>query len=422
MLGKKGLALILILAVGAVYLAGHARSRLDRIVLPLRESFQDFVYLPRGNTLKILACGFDSPLADALYIKGLVYFSQEVLRQSTDSQRRVQGRKYVYELFDVITDLSPRFTRAYQMGSILTSSSPTLESAEQSVRLLQKGVDVYDDLEAKGEKVYVDPRWLLHLLQATTYETKIAARYSAAGDIDKKEEAIQMAGQQFRLAGTSPYAPDYVINAAVGYQATLYGGDLLAGSRAMLGVWYELHKEAIRRGDKSLAAELEKRAEETEKDLQNILDTQRLETEISQAGQRFLAEKGRLPEDPDELVRTGYLASVPAELPLAVETIPDKLLRLPDGSFRSQSLAEILKRNQERYLQNALLLYRRANKGKPAPDLATLVREKYIGAIPTPPLAALGQTFEYNAKIGAVRAKLPEGETEKPREEGAAKK
>ncbi len=408
MLGSKGLAVVLALIVLAVFLVGEARSRLDRIAAPMRESFQDMVYLPRGDALKILACGFDAPLADALYIKGLIYFSEAVLNRSGKTEAQRTGQQYTYDLFDVITDLSPRFIRAYQMGSIFLSSAASLDVNLKGQQLLEKGVGAFDKIEAKGETVPIDPRWLFHLLQATTYEVNIASKVRASGDIAGAAEAKQHAAEQFQLAAQSPQAPGYVVRAAVGYRSTAAGGDLFAAGQAILGVWHELYREAVRRNDQDLAAELEKRAEEADKYLRDLRDTRLLETELSRAGRRFRADKGRLPDGLDDLARAGYIPALPATLPLDREDSPDRFLVLPDGSFRSEHLAEMEKTNQEDYLFNVVNLYRRANKGKLPPDMETLVREKYLPQMPVPPLAELGQIYRYNPASGLIRAEMPD--------------
>ncbi len=412
MLGKTGLAIVLALIVPAVYLVGEARTRLDRLAAPMRQSFQDMVYMPRGNALKILACGFDTPLADALYVKGLIYYSEAVLNRFGDSAGQQSGQKYTHELFDVITDLSPRFTRAYQMGSIFLTSAVSLDMNRKGQALLAKGVDTFDQIEAKGETVPVDPRWLFHLLLATTNEVTIAGKVRATGDIAGAAEAKRQAAEQFQLAAMSPQAPGYVMRAAVGYQTSATGGDLFAAGQAILGVWHELYREAVRRNDKELVAELEKRIQDADQDLRNLSDTRRLETEWSRAGRRFRAEQGRLPEGLEDLARRGYIPPPPAALPLDRPESPDRFLVLPDGSFRSRGLADMVKNNQETYLFNVVNLYRRANKGRWPPDLETLVKEKYLSAIPVPPLAELGQVYRYNPKIGLAKAQMPDSEAE----------
>lgn len=415
MLSKKGTLLVAVLFAAAVFLTGQARSILDGITTAFRNDFREMMYMPRGNALKVIACGFDAPLADALFIKAMVYYGESI----QDERTIAAGTGYTYELFDVITDLSPRFHRAYEIGSIFLTSSSSLESNLKGKDLLLKGVETFDNIAKTGEKVRVDPRWLFHVLLANIYDVNIQPKLRRMGDGDGAANARIEAAKHFREGATSPNAPEYILLAASGYERLNRGkGDIVEANIAIVSVWLDLYEQAKARGDNDLAAELDQRIRTMEEFVQGIVDTRGLQQLLSDAGKRYLAERKHLPRGVADLVQAGLLREKPARYPLEVvedeledkdgEAVKDFFWVLPDGSFRSNLLANLEISAQADFLLNAVILYRRANR-IPPPELQDLVKGNYLDALPIPPLAALGQKFEYNPKSGMVRILNPAG-------------
>ncbi len=406
MLRARESALVLLLLLAAVLVTGSVRLRLDALTASFRDDFQSMTYLPRGEALKIVAAGFDAPLADALFVKGMIYYPG-TLKQTGFAD---ESKLYIYELFNLVTDLSPRFYRAYQVGALFLTASASLETNRQGLRLLQKGVDFYDNLEAEGKAVAagVDPRWLFHCILATTFDVNIQARLREAGDVEGASAARIEAGRHFRLAALSPGAPEYIIMAARGFESVLKGrGDIAAARAAVLSVWEETYNQAVRRGDEDLAERLKGRMEAAGKELEAILLTRRLEAALSEAGAGYLRAKGRPAADIEELRRTGFIRAVPAAWPLD-EIVKeagerDAMLALPDGGFRSRVLAAWETREHLNVLLDGAIAYRRTHGSAP-PDLATLVRERILEAIPAPPLAGLGQRYVYDRESGATHS------------------
>jgi tetratricopeptide (TPR) repeat protein len=131
--GRLLLTLVVLLAAGGTY---TAQRRLDR--RRPQTGYQELMYLPKGWALKLVALGFDAPLADTLYIKGLIYWSENARAQA--KRDREASFKYVYEIFDAATDLSPRFKAAYINGGMLISATGR---TEPSKRLFEKGLEVF---------------------------------------------------------------------------------------------------------------------------------------------------------------------------------------------------------------------------------------------------------------------------------------
>lgn len=403
MLGKKGSLIVAILFLAAVFLTGRARLALDAIVAPLRDSFQEMIYLPRGDGLKILACGFEAPLADALFIKSLIYYAESLVPENDPSK----SRKYTYELFDVITDLSPRFARAYQTGSLFLTASALHTSVLDGVKLLDKGVTTYERLAKEGQPADPDARWLFHTLLATTYDVNIQSYRRTAGDLVGASEARQTAAKEFRLAAASPHAPEYVILAAAGYASVVEGkGNIEDSQSAVLSIWHELYDQAVARGDKEMAQDLEKRIAEIEEYIKNITDTRAIERFLSDAGRRYLQTEKKPPVGVADLLKAKLLPGRP-RTPLATEEHPDSYLALPDGSFKSRTLSEMETSSQLDLLLNAVINYRKVN-GKTPPTPQSLIDGKFLDRIPDPPLKEMGQTYEFDSQSGLFTNLMPE--------------
>lgn len=417
MLSRKSILGVVVLFFIAVLLTGEARLSLDRQTEEFRNDFREMQYFPRGNSLKLLACGFDAPLADALFIKGMVYFGGAL----QDEKSSDVGKAYTYELFDVVTDLSPRFNRAYEVGSIFLTSSASLKTNLQGRDLLLKGVETFDKFAETGQKVLTDPRWLFHVLLANIYDSNIQPKYRRMNDFNGAAEARIEAAKHFRLAAISPKAPDYVIMAASGYERlNRGGGDIVVANAAVMAVWVDLYEQAKARGDKDLAEELNNRITGMEQYLGNIVETRQVQEVYSEAGKKYLAMKNELPFGVNDLVRAGLIAEKPDRYPL--DPVPDPedenadedqvyhdfFWVLPDGTFRSNFLAILETNSQLDLLLNAEILYRRANRASP-PSLDALVKDNFLDKLPSLPLAAMGQVFTYNEATGAIDAPLPYG-------------
>lgn len=403
MLGVKGKLLIVVLFAATVFATGRARLHLDHLTEPFRNDFREMLYLPRGIGLKLIACGFDTPIADALFIKSLVYYGESMAAKNKDARRL-----YTFELFDVITDLSPRFHRAYQVGGLFLSSSADMETNLNAVRLMDKGVSVFTRLVDSGEKVPTDPRWLFHLLSANTYEVNIQARYRANGDLEGASETRRLAAQEFLNAAKSPGAPGYVIAAAAGYESVQQGrGNVEEGIKATLAVWQELYAASAARGDKDILPELESRITELNDELTRIAQTREIAHILSEKGKEYITKTGKAPVGVADLVNADLIPGRPIT-PMSNDGVEDLWLAMPDGAFKSVLLSNMETQSHIELLFDAMTAYRRAH-GTPPPSLQTLVDEKYIAVVPEPPLKGIGQVYDYNPSNGRTQSLVPLG-------------
>ncbi|MDY0297113.1 MAG: hypothetical protein RB296_07335 [Acidobacteriota bacterium] len=119
----KGLALFVALTLTAGALQFHYDTRVEYFA-----DREAFLALPDGNTLKVLSFGYRNLVADVLFIWAIQFYSATHLTNRFD---------YVENIFNVITDLNPRFKAPYLVGSWIMG----LEGGRyrMAIRLLEKG-------------------------------------------------------------------------------------------------------------------------------------------------------------------------------------------------------------------------------------------------------------------------------------------
>lgn len=89
---------------------------------------QAFIALPDGATLKILSFGYRNLVADMLFIWAIQFYSATHLTNRFD---------YIEDVFNVITDLHPRFKAPYLVGSWIMGLEG--KKFHMAIRLLEKG-------------------------------------------------------------------------------------------------------------------------------------------------------------------------------------------------------------------------------------------------------------------------------------------
>ena len=116
--------LVLLTAAGAArtgFAAGAAR----------RETIAPLLYLPSGRYLKAASLGFDTILADTLYLWSIQYYSNY----------RIEDRyRYIEHIYrDIITELDPHYLDAYLTGGLIMVAEA--RQPETALRLLDKGIE-----------------------------------------------------------------------------------------------------------------------------------------------------------------------------------------------------------------------------------------------------------------------------------------
>jgi tetratricopeptide (TPR) repeat protein len=119
--------LLAVLSLSGLLLAAGMQNRFDSTIDYLGER-STFVSLPSGKSLKILSFGYSNLAADLLFIWSIQFYSSYNLTNRFDFLERV---------YDTITDISPRYTAPYIIGSLIMA----LEAKDipMALRLLDKG-------------------------------------------------------------------------------------------------------------------------------------------------------------------------------------------------------------------------------------------------------------------------------------------
>ncbi|MGA1863954.1 MAG: tetratricopeptide repeat protein [bacterium] len=133
------------------------------------------LYLPSGKFLKPACLGFESLVADLLWIKAISYFGGHYL---TD-----RSYKWLYHILDLVTSLDPQFRYPYEFGGVVLA----LEGGnpEQSILLLEKGIEYYPEY------------WRIHFYLGFNY-------FYYYGDFQNASRYITRAAQ---LPGHPSYLP-----------------------------------------------------------------------------------------------------------------------------------------------------------------------------------------------------------------------
>lgn len=128
--GRIVVFIIIICSSAGIY---FAQNKLDK--LHPERGFEEIMYIPNGTALKIAAFGFDSPISDLLYLKSLIYWSQNI--NAISRQNKEARFKYLFKAINAATDLNPQFTTAYLNGGLLISASN--KNAEAKI-IFEKGI------------------------------------------------------------------------------------------------------------------------------------------------------------------------------------------------------------------------------------------------------------------------------------------
>jgi tetratricopeptide (TPR) repeat protein len=229
----------------------------QRAVTP---KLQRFMYLPRGEYLRVAVLGFEQVVADLLWIQAIQAMGE---RKVTE-----EDGHWIYRALDVITTLDPKFERVYEAGGIALVTLVVL--AEESNRILEKGVQYNPDV------------WTLPYLLGFNY-------YFEFHDDAKAADYIARAS---RLPGAPKYLAPLAARLYVSAREPQVAIDMLA----------RMYEQT---SDENVKQILERRLKEVvvERDLQL------LEEAIS----RYRRLYKRAPERLEDLVGPGLLRALPRE-------------------------------------------------------------------------------------------------------------
>lgn len=251
MKGSTALRLVAALVVFALAIGINLRLERDASAARLEHS----LYLPSGRYLRHASLGYRNLLADALYVWSIQYYSTE----------RADRWRLLENLYDVITDLDPRFVVGYSIGALILAIEANDGAA--ALRLLDKGIAANPDT------------FLL------AFEAGFYAR-------DAKDWTL--ASRYFSIAKDKPDAPSFV---ARWHAYTL---DRAGDRKQALKLWSDIQAHS----EDAYARQV---AERHIQEIQLELQIESLESAV----ERFRAERGALPRRLEDLVSAGYLSGLP---------------------------------------------------------------------------------------------------------------
>jgi hypothetical protein len=219
----------------------------------------DFVHVPHGNGLALLAPGPRLSVANLYWLSAVQYVGD----------RRASQRGYgkLLPVVDLVTDLDPRHGYAYQTAGIFLSS---LRDADASNRILEKGY-------RRGPPWWTFPYYRAFNAVFYRQDTEDAARWA-------------------ELAARTQGAPQLVREMALALK-------LKTGSAEDAVRMLEDLRASVT--DENTAAALEEQ--------HRLAVLQRDFARLDAAAARFRAERGRPPSSLDELVREKFVDAVPPE-------------------------------------------------------------------------------------------------------------
>jgi hypothetical protein len=133
----------LALALAALLLAAAALDRLREHAqdqFAKTQTYEDIYYLPPSDILLVASLGYREALADLLWMKGLVYYADELLHRG--------GVKNLYRYGDAVLALDPDYKRVYRWianAAIYRTGEVTVADAYAAIRYLEVAARRFPD-------------------------------------------------------------------------------------------------------------------------------------------------------------------------------------------------------------------------------------------------------------------------------------
>ncbi|MFW6087256.1 MAG: hypothetical protein ACODAG_08630 [Myxococcota bacterium] len=105
------------------------------------QTYEDVYYVPPSSWLPVFSLGYREAAADLLWMRGLVYFGDELVHRGQV--------KHIFNYGDAIVTLDPHFNRAYRWVAMAALYNPktelSLEDVERARAFLAEGVRRFPD-------------------------------------------------------------------------------------------------------------------------------------------------------------------------------------------------------------------------------------------------------------------------------------
>jgi len=259
--GEKGLStlfLILLLAVTAGGFAG-LKLKLDGIGRA-KAPGSSILYIPSGKALRMASFGYESVMADLIYLWAIQYYSD------TAVPFRYQNLDHI---FGIISELDPRYEDPYLTGALI---------AIYEARQPDLAFKILDRAMRKNPKAWIFPFEAGHYAQVFKKDFSLAQNYY---------------GRAMNLPGAPAIARRLYANAAFRSQ------ELDAAWKTWLDVYQTAADERIK-----------KIASNHLYQVKAAMDTAR----ITAAARKYRDRYRRWPMNLGQLVRAGFMASIPKDM------------------------------------------------------------------------------------------------------------
>jgi len=227
----------------------------------------DVLYFGSAKAVKVLAFGYDSLLADIYWMRTIQYYGRR-----EEANRRLVRYKNLATFLEITTMLDPDLLDAYRAGSSLLAEPDPLGAGqpEEAIRLLDRGISSHPS------------DWRLYFDKGFVYYWQFKD-FAQAGRVWLA--ASRMAGAPYWMEGLAAMA--------------MSKGGAVETARAL---W-------IRQYESSSRPEMRENARNYLASLQIDEDRWTIEFFI----EKFRRKTGRLPAGFDDLIRAGYLTSIPRD-------------------------------------------------------------------------------------------------------------
>jgi tetratricopeptide (TPR) repeat protein len=253
---KIGFVLIALTSLFLVMGLQHTIDGISRYKVP----GSSIIYIPSGKHLKLASFGFNTLMADLVFLWAIQYFSDQTIWDRFENLEHV---------FSIISELDPMYYDPYDVGALIAYYDA--KDLDLALRILDLGMEKNPD------------QWIFPL-QAGHYAQMFAK------DFEKAEAYYKRA---MDIEDSPPITRRLYANAA--FERSDY--------QTAWKNWLEVYETADDERVKQIASNHLYRTKAA-------MDIQVLNTAIS----RFKETRGRLPQELSELVRAGLLRNVPKDL------------------------------------------------------------------------------------------------------------
>ncbi|MGD9345593.1 MAG: hypothetical protein PVH84_07000 [Candidatus Aminicenantes bacterium] len=254
---KKAVVLFILLVSLALFAGLKLRTdAIARYQVP----GSSIIYIPSGKSLKYVTFGYDSLMADLVYLWAIQYFSDQSIWERFD---------HLDHIFSIIAELDPRYLDPYEIGALIAVYDA--KDLDLALTILDRGID-------KNPTQWIMP------LQAGHFAQMFAKNFEVAQKYYKMAMAIE---------GAPDIAQRLYANAAF----------KISDYRTAWNTWLEIYETATDPRVKKIASNHLYRTKAA-------MDFETLKSAI----ESYKKKNGRAPEELRELVSEGFITAVPKDL------------------------------------------------------------------------------------------------------------